>query len=187
MMFRDPEFMPPKPGVFALRNDRRRVVYISWTQNLQKRSHSMSHMLLQYDRWLKSPKKKLVPYWPIRDLPKYQSKEFTFVVESTAPLPTQALYGVVKVQQKYERKGYRIISGHRAVSGMVRVDGRRVKLAEAVREYSDDDYLTVYRRLQRGWTVEQALGIEKPDPRWHTPKQKLRKQRERERYEMRLA
>ena len=187
MMHRVPEFVPHRSGVFALKNDRRKIVYVSWTQNLQKRSHAMSHMLLRHDRWLQHPKK-IQPYWPIRDLPKHKSSEFIFVVERiVSPMPTLALQEVNKVQRRYQRQGYKIVSGNRATTGMVRVEGRKMRLAEAVREYSDDDYLTVYRRLERGWTTEQALGLEKPDPRWHTPKQKLRKQREKERYEMRVA
>jgi hypothetical protein len=187
MMLRDPEFIPLRAGVFALVNERRRYAYVSYTQNLQKRSHSMSHMLLQYDKWLSKPKK-IQPYWPIRDLPKHRSSEFSFVVESAdSGLPTKALEEVTRVQRKYQRQGYRIVSGHRAATGMVRVEGRRMRLADAVRDYSDEDYITVYRRLQRGWTVEQALGLEPPAPRWHIARQKMRKQRERERYEMRAA
>ena len=33
-------------------------------------------------------------------------------------------------------------------------------LADAVRDYSDVKYLTVYRRVERGWTIRQALGLE---------------------------
>jgi hypothetical protein len=187
MMLRNPEFVPLKAGVFALCNDRRRVVYVSWTQNLQKRSHSMSHMLLQYDRWTKRGRGPM-PYWPIRGLPKYRSGEFIFRVESTGvSLPVRVLEEVARVHRKYQRLGYQIVGGHRIASGKVRIDGKQMSLADAVRDYSDDDYLTVYRRLQRGWTIEQALGIEPPDPRWHKPKQRLRKERERERYEMRAA
>src|SRR5262245_10020099 len=113
MMTRVPEFVPLSAGVFALKNERRKVVYVSWTQNLQKRSHSMSHMLLQYDEWLRSTEKrhpsvagsararrhaKTMPYWPIRGLPKHASKEFTFVVEGAdRALPTKALEEVNRV------------------------------------------------------------------------------------------
>jgi len=198
MMIRDPEFVPLQPGVFALKNERRKVVYVSWTQNLQKRSHSMSHMLLQYDKWLASTKPgprggavrpKTMPYWPIRDLPKHPSSEFVFKVEWSAVthLPTHALQEVNRVQKKYQKLGYAIVTGHRATTGLVRVYGRRMKLSDAVRECSDEDYLTVYRRLQRGWTVEQSLGLEPPSPRWHKVKQKMRKAREKEWYEARAA
>jgi len=141
-------------------------------------------MLLRYDRWLRNPKK-IQPYWPIRALPRHASKEFIFIVEAIVATPMRALEEVNRIQRKYQRLGFRIVGGNRATTGMVRVEGRKLRLAEAVRDYSDDDYITVYRRLERGWTVEQALGMEKPDPRWHMPKQKLRKQRERERYELR--
>jgi hypothetical protein len=84
---------------------------------------------------------------------------------------------VQKLQERYKRRGYKIVSGHRAASGMVRLEGRLMKLSEAVATYSDDAYLTVYRRLQRGWSVRQALGLDPPAPRWHTPKQAARRQR----------
>lgn len=178
MMLRSPEFIPLSAGVFALANERRRYVYVSYTQNLQKRSHSMSHMLLQYDGWLERPRK-IAPYWPIRDMPKRPSSEFTFF--AVPYRGADALAEVHKLQERYRRRGYRIISGHRAASGMVRLEGRLMKLAAAVEKYSDAAYLTVYRRLQRGWSVRQALGLDPPAPRWHRPKQAERRLRAAER------
>jgi hypothetical protein len=178
MMVRFPEFIPLSAGVFALANERRKFVYVSYTQNLQKRSHSMSHMLLQYDAWLAKPKK-VAPYWPIRDMPKRPSGEFIFV--AVPYRGADALGEVQKLQDKYRRRGYKIISGHRAASGMVRLEGRLMKLSAAVEQYSDEAYLTVYRRLQRGWSVRQALGLDPPAPRWHTTKQQARRARAAER------
>jgi hypothetical protein len=193
MMVRYPEFIPLSAGVFALANERRKFVYVSFTQNLQKRSHSMSHMLLQYDGWLASsnptPKgagkpaparrAKTMPYWPIRDMPKRPSDEFIFV--AVPYRGADALGEVERLQDKYRRRGYKIIAGHRAASGMVRLEGRLMKLSAAVAAYSDEAYLTVYRRLQRGWSVRQALGLDPPAPRWHTAKQQARKARAAER------
>jgi hypothetical protein len=188
MMVRFPEFIPLSAGVFALANERRKFVYVSYTQNLQKRSHSMSHMLLQYDGWLAShsevrgggrAKGRTMPYWPIRDMPKRPSDEFIFV--AVPYRGADALGEVQKLQDKYRRRGYKIIAGHRAASGMVRLEGRLMKLSAAVEAYSDEAYLTVYRRLQRGWSVRQALGLDPPAPRWHTTKQAARKARAAER------
>ena len=173
MMYREPDVIPLKPGVFALLNRKRRFAYISYTSNLQKRSHSMSHMLLSYDASTKA-------YWPIRGLPKHPSDEFTFKVMSSGAA-ADAMEAVARAQRKFIAKGYRIIGGHRAVSPTVTIKGKTMTLAEAVREYSKVKYLTAYRRLERGWTVEQALGLEPPAPRWHLSKQKARKAREAER------
>jgi hypothetical protein len=172
MMYREPDVIPLTPGVFALVNRKRRFVYVSYTGNLQKRSHSMSHMLLSHDADARA-------YWPIRDLPKHDSDEYTFVVMSKdAADPMEA---VARAQRKWIAKNYTIIGGQRAASPMVTLKGKHMTLAEAVREHSKVKYLTAYRRIERGWTVEQALGLEPPAPRWHQSKQRERKAREEER------
>lgn len=172
MMYREPDVIPLTAGVFALVNRKRRFAYVSYTGNLQKRSHSMSHMLLSHDA---DPR----AYWPIRDLPKHPSDEYTFVVmQKDAADPLEA---VTRAQRKYLNKGYRIVNGQRAASPMVTVNGKRMTLADAVRKTGKVKYLTAYRRLERGWTTEQALGIEPPAPRWHQGKQAERKARETER------
>jgi len=191
MMLRSPEFIPLRAGVFALVNERRKYAYVSYTQNLQKRSHSMSHMLLQYDAWCNptprratartsapSPaplRRKTKPYWPIRDMPQRPSDEFTFFAEPYRG--ADALGEVERLQERYRRRGYAIIAGHRAASGLVRLEGRLIKLSTAVAQVSEVAYLTAYRRLQRGWSVRQALGLDPPAPRWHQKKQAERKAR----------
>lgn len=174
MMYRDPDVVPLTPGVFALVNRKRRFAYVSYTQNLQKRSHSMSHMLLQHDEDAEA-------YWPIRALPKHPSDEFTFVVEredkGTAS-DTGAMAAVAIVQKRYVAKGYKIIGGQRTSSPIVVYKGRKMTLADAVRDHSDVKYLTAYRRLERGWDIEQALGLSPPAPRWHKPQQAERRARE---------
>lgn len=172
MMYRDPEVIPLLPGVFALVNKKRRFAYVSYTSNLQKRSHSLSHMLLSHDEDERA-------YWPIRELPKHPSDEYTFVVmQKEAADPMEA---VARAQRKWMGKSYTIIGGQRASSPMVTLRGRTMTLADAVANHSKVKYLTAYRRLERGWTVEQALGLEPPAPRWHKQKQAERKAREVER------
>jgi len=177
-MYREPDAIPLTAGVFALVNKKRRFAYVSYTGNLQKRSHSMSHMLLAHDSDGKV-------YWPIRELPKHPSDEFTFRVMWTANgrgvSANEPLEQVAKAQRKYMSKGYRIIGGQRAQSPMVTVKGKRMTLTDAVRQYPKVKYLTAYRRLERGWTVEAALGLEPPAPRWHLGRQAERKAREAER------
>jgi hypothetical protein len=174
MMYRDPDVIPLKRGVFALLNGKRKFAYVSYTGNLQKRSHSMSHMLLSYDASAKA-------YWPIKDLPKHQSDEFTFKVMAEDVSPRNALEAIAKAQRHFERKDYRIIGGQRAASPMVTLGGKRMTLADAVRLHPKVKDLTGYRRLERGWTLAQALGLDPPAPRWHQTKQAQRKAREAER------
>jgi hypothetical protein len=172
MLYREPDVIPLLPGVFALVNRKRRFAYISFTINLQKRSHSISHMLLSQDEDAKA-------YWPIKDLPKHPSDEFVFMVMKTKDITEDnAMAAVASVQRQFANKNYRIIEGQRAASPMITLDGKKMTLAEAVREHSKVKYLTAYRRIERGWTAEQALGIEPPAPRWHQGKQAERRERE---------
>lgn len=170
MMIREPATILAVPGVYALVNRKRRFAYVAYSANLQKRSHSMSHMLMAQDESRKS-------YWPIRDLPKHDSDEFTFMVISTEIKPTAARAGIALAQKAFIAKSYRIIEGFRAASPMVTVDGKPMSLAEAVRDHSKVKYLTAYRRIERGWTTKQALGIDDPAPRWDHNKQAERRLR----------
>lgn len=169
-MLREPASIPAERGVYALVNRKRRFAYVAYTRNLQKRSHSMSHMLMNYDKSRKA-------YWPIKELPKHPSDEFVFIVLARGCAPERALAAIAIAQRGFEAKTYSIIGGHRAGTPVVRLDGKRVSLAEAVRSNAKLKYPTVYRRLQRGWSVRQALGLEPPDPRWDHDKQDQRRKR----------
>lgn len=169
-MLREPASIPAERGVYALVNRKRRFAYVAYTRNLQKRSHSMSHMLMNYDKSRKA-------YWPIKELPKHPSDEFVFIVLARGCAPERALAAIAVAQRGFEAKTYSIIGGHRAGTPVVRLDGKRVSLAEAVRTNAKLKYPTVYRRLQRGWSVRQALGLEPPDPRWDHDKQDQRRKR----------
>lgn len=180
MMIREPAAIPAERGVYALLNRKRRFVYVAYTQNLQKRSHSMSHMLMNQDRSKKA-------YWPIKDLPKHPSDEFTFVVMAKNVPPEKSLAAIAVAQRGFMAKNYTIVGGHRAGSPIVSLNGRKQSLAEAVRSTiegarknspaADLKYSTVYRRLQRGWSVKQALGLDEPDPRWRHDLQDARRRR----------
>lgn len=170
MMLREPAAIPAERGVYALLNKKRRFVYVAYTKNLQKRSHSMSHMLMNYDKSRKA-------YWPIRELPKHPSDEFTFAVMARGCAPERALSAIAICQKGFTGKNYTIISGHRAGVPVITLQGRRINLTEAVRARPKLKYPTVYRRLQRGWSVRQALGLDPPDPRWDHDKQAQRRKR----------
>jgi hypothetical protein len=169
-MYREPANIPAKPGIYALVNRKRRFAYVAYSVNLQKRSHSMSHMLLQQDEDADA-------YWPIKDLPKHDSDEFTFVVLHVDVDPERARAAIAVATRAFVAKTYRVIDGQRSASPMVTVDGKQMSLAEAVRDHSKVKYLTAYRRLERGWTTKQALGLEPASPRWHTAKQDERRKR----------
>jgi hypothetical protein len=104
-----------------------------------------------------------------------------FIVGVEGVGPERALAVIATMQRGFTNKSYAIIRGHRAGSPIVKLNGQSQSLAEAVRTRRRDDrrlkYATVYRRLQRGWSTEQALGLEDPDPRWNHAKQDARRKR----------
>jgi len=171
MMIREPPFIPADKGVYALVNRRRRYAYVAYTQNLQKRSHSMSHMLMAQDDDAKS-------YWPIKELPKHPSDEYTFIVLSVGVAADRSLAAIAVAEKGFVAKNYTIVGGHRAGSPVISLGGKRMSLTDAIKASgSAIKYLTVYRRIERGWTVRQALGLDPPDPRWHHELQDARRKR----------
>lgn len=173
MMLREPMLVPPQPGVYALVNKKRRFAYVAYTSNLQKRSHSMSHMLLQHDQSKKS-------YWSIRDLPKHDSDEYTFMVVIFPVKPVDADEHIKLACEGFINKNYTIVEGSRMTVPMVTFKGKQVSIADAITlSGSKVKYLTVWRRLERGWTVEQALGLVPPAPRWDHRQQDERRRRAR--------
>jgi len=171
MMNRDPVTVLPQPGVYALVNKERKYAYVAHTVNLQKRSHSMSHMLMQAD---KRPKK---TYWAIADLPRHPSDEFTFMVLAMPVPKKDAGSAVLTAQRSLRAKGFKIIDGNRGNQTVV-YNGTPMPLAEALRiSNSPVKYLTAWRRIERGWTLMQALGLEDPDPRWNTKARAERRKR----------
>ena len=174
--------IPATPGVYALLNKKRRFAYVAYTGNLQKRSHSLSHMLIQNDAANAGPRggRRQQSYWPIRSLPRHDSNEYTFMVLAT-PCPAEAALATIALAQKsFMRKDYDVIEGHRAGAPMITLRGRRMTLVDALKAVDAKvKYLTAWRRLERGWSVEQALGLEPPAPRWDTTKQAARRLRAR--------
>lgn len=171
MMSREPVTILPQPGVYALVNKERKYAYVAHTVNLQKRSHSMSHMLVQAD---KHPKQ---TYWAIAALPRHHSDEYTFMVLAAPVLKADAQAAIATAVRSLRAKGYKIVEGNRQ-SQMVTWKGRSMPLAEALRAAGTKvKYLTAWRRIERGWTTEQALGVEPPDPRWDHQKAKVRAKR----------
>src|SRR5215471_4188769 len=188
MMNRDPVTVLPQPGVYALVNKERKYAYVAHTVNLQKRSHSMSHMLMQADKYPPLPpvaergnrakrRGAKTTYWAIADLPRHPSDEFTFMVLAMPVPKKDAGSAVLTAQRSLRAKGFKIIDGNRGNQTVV-YNGTPMPLAEALRlSGSNVKYLTAWRRIERGWTLMQALGLEDPDPRWNTKARAERRKR----------
>jgi hypothetical protein len=155
VMQRDPVLIPRRSGVFILRNKKRRLAYVAFSSDLQKRSHSLAHML-------SNPK----THWSIRDMPKHPAGEFTFSVLSEST-EEQAAKIMTAAARQISAQKYRLVGGSRAAMPTIVLNGVSLPLTDAIaRSKCKEKYITVWRRLDRGWTPEQALGIDPPPVRW---------------------
>lgn len=168
VMQRDPVLIPRKPGVFVLINKRRRKVYVAFTSDLQKRSHSLAHMLQNQKT-----------HWSIKDLPKHPAGEFTFQVVSTDVRRASAERVIKLAEKQAAEKGYTVVGGSRSAVPLVTYLGETMPLTQAMDHAKcRTKYITVWRRIDRGWTVEQALGLEAPPARWDPSQTKARLKRQ---------
>lgn len=161
IMGREPIHIQGVPGIFALTNKSRRVAYLAWSQNLQKRSHALAHMLASGKSSIKD--------LPMRDSDgkKIPAGDYMFIVLRENVPDEDADRWLARAKKPFEEKRYRLIEGSRSPIPIVELDGETMTLTEAIAKNAPKlKYTTAWRRLQRGWTVEQALDIDDPPPRW---------------------
>jgi hypothetical protein len=160
-MIRDPVEVPRKPGIFALMSKSARVAYVAYTSDLQKRSHSLSHMVQNSKT-----------HWSIKNLPKLAPDEFIFMVLHEDVRPERAAKLVAATKDLMRARKYRVIEGARSPTPLIRIKlngGQAVAMSipEAMKKTKcRSHYITVWRRIERGWTPEQALDIDDPPVRW---------------------
>lgn len=155
VMLRDPVQIPRRRGIFALINKSKGCAYVAFTTDLQKRSHSLAHML-------QNPK----THWSIKALPKDRAENYTFTVISTEVDPHRS-ERLLRLAEKTLGAKYEIIDGSRSAAPMVTLKGVPMTLTDAIKKSKcRSAYITVWRRLSRGWTTEQALGLDEPPIRW---------------------
>lgn len=165
-MRRDPVTIPRSPGVYALVNKKRRYAYIAFSANMQKRSHSMSYMLQNPETWA------------IAQLPIHPAEEWTFMVVKENVEPEAAQRVIKATTKEFTERNYSVVGGGRSAVPTIDFEGTKVTLVDAIaRSGCKDQYITVWRRLKRGWTVNQALGIDEPPARWDPEQVKARRQR----------
>ena len=177
VMQRDPVQVPRKSGIFALLNSRRRFAYVAFTSDLQKRSHSLAHMLQNQKT-----------HWSIKDLPQHPAGEYLFMVlhEDTSPERAQRL--VAATQKQFTDKRYTIISGARSAVPLVTYKGTEMPLTDAIKiAKCKTKYITVWRRLERGWSVESALDVAPHPIRWEPEDTEMRRRRRKARARFRAT
>lgn len=149
----DPSPLPLKPAILILLHRRKKAMFIAYTTNARGRAAVLATMIRHRDK--KGSRNHL------RDLPDGDIKEFTVVATKVDLDKREADDAVVRLQRHYEKKGFRMFGGPRSALPKVLLNGRRMTIVDAMVEAKTKDaYQTVYRRIQRGWPVKQALGME---------------------------
>jgi hypothetical protein len=147
----DPSPLPLKPAILILLHRRKKAMFIAYTTNARGRAAVLATMI----RHRKTKRNHL------RDLPDGDIRDFTVVATKLDLDKREADDAVVRLQRHYERKGFRMFGGPRSALPKVLLNGRRMTIVDAMEEAgTKDNYQTVYRRIQRGWPVKQALGME---------------------------
>ena len=147
----DPSPLPLKPAILILLHRRKKAMFIAFTTNARGRAAVLATMIRHRDEKRNH----------LRDLPEGDIKEFTVVATKLDLDKRQADDAVARLQKHYENKGFRMFGGARSAMPKVLLNGRRMTIVDAMAEAkTKDNYQTVYRRIQRGWPVKQALGLE---------------------------
>ena len=150
----DPSPMPIKPAILLLIHRRRKMAYISYTSNARGRAAVLASSIRHRDSLDRNH---------LRDLPEGDVKDFALLATNVGLEPRKANKTVEKLQAKMQRDGFKLFGQPRSAVPLVTLNGRRMSLVDAMAEAKcKAGYQTIYRRVQRGWPVRQALDL---DPR----------------------
>ncbi len=149
----DPSPLPLQPAILVLVHPRRRKAFVSFSTNARGRGAVLATSI----RHRKDSERN-----HLRDLPDGDIADFTLMAVDIGLDKRKADKRVEQVERSFERKGFTIFGGARSAVPKVLLDGKRYTIVEAMEMTKcKEAYQTVYRRIQRGWPVKQALGIEK--------------------------
>ena len=147
----DPSPMPLKPAILILINKRRRAAFISYTSNARGRAAVLMSMIRHRAKTKRNH---------LRDMPDGSVKDFELMAVNVGLEKTKGNAMVEKYQRKFEKSGFRLFGGPRSAVPLVLLNGKRTSLVEAIEAHKcKENYQTVYRRIQRGWPVKEALGL----------------------------
>lgn len=147
----DPSPLPLKPAILILLHRRKKAMFIAYTTNARGRAAVLATMI----RHRKTKRNHL------RDLPDGDIRDFTVVATKLDLDKREADDAVVRLQRHYDKKGFKMFGGPRSALPKVLLNGKRMTIVDAMDVAgTKDNYQTVYRRIQRGWPVKQALGLE---------------------------
>jgi len=147
----DPSPLPLKPAILILLHRRKKAMFIAYTTNARGRAAVLATMI----RHRKTKRNHL------RDLPDGDIRDFSVVATKIDLDKREADDAVVRLQRHYEKKGFKMFGGPRSALPKVVLNGKRMTIVDAMEAAgTTEQYQTVYRRIQRGWPVKQALGME---------------------------
>jgi hypothetical protein len=148
----DPTPMPLKSAILILMHRKRRQAFVCYTSNARGRAAVLASSIRHRDELERAH---------VRDLPPGDVTDFALLATRVGLEPKLADDAVERMKKKLERDGFKIFGGSRSAVPMVSLNGRRMTLAAAMAEAKTAaHYQTVYRRLERGWPLKQALDLE---------------------------
>lgn len=147
----DPSPMPLAPAILVLMHKRRRQAFIGYSNNARGRAAVLASAI----RHRSDAKRQ-----HLRDLPPGEIGDFALMALHVGLDKREADDKVEKLQRKFERDGFKLFGGSRSALPKVTLDGKRMSIVEAMEvSKCKENYQTVYRRIQRGWKVKEALGL----------------------------
>lgn len=147
----DPSPMPLQPAILVLVHPRRRKAFVSFSTNARGRAAVLATSIRHRDEQERNH---------LRDLPEGSIEDFTLMAIDIGLDKRKADARVAQVEKQFERKGFTIFGGARSAVPKVLLDGKRYTIVEAMElTKCKEEYQTVYRRIQRGWPVKEALGL----------------------------
>ena len=147
----DPSPLPLQPAILVLVHPRRRKAFVSFSTNARGRAAVLATAIRHRDEQDRNH---------LRDLPEGEINDFQLMAIDIGLDKRRADKRVGQVQKSFERKGFTIFGGTRSAQPKVLLDGKRYTIVEAMElTKCKEAYQTVYRRIQRGWPVKEALGL----------------------------
>src|SRR5262245_61061364 len=189
VMLRDPILVPPRPGIFAVYSslsdqtlpvafqarDVTLRAFVGFATNMQSTSYQFASELARCSC-------KRLRVLPTDD----PQPEFTFHVVREIDTEDKQLIdaGVIEARESFHNLGYELLGPRGRDQFRLRLNGQVMTIAGALAYAAAIDpsrplpsYNTVWQRLERGVTSEQAVGLEPMPPRWG---KKLAQQRDAE-------
>jgi|SRR5678816_356737 len=147
----DPSPMPLAPAILVLLHKRRKAAFIAYSTNARGRAAVLASSIRHRDEADRNH---------LRDLPPGEIQDFALLAMHVGLEAKLADEKVEKLQRKFERDGFKLFGGSRSAMPKVSLNGKRMTIVEAMEfAKTKENYQTVYRRIQRGWSVKEALGL----------------------------